>query len=49
MHNSTFALGGLSYSIDSLVVAENLMLRINIYGENRHLRQAANRYAQAYD
>ena len=28
--NSTFAIGGVSYSADSLVVAESFVLRINI-------------------
>jgi len=28
------------------VVQQTLILRINICGENRHLRQAAKRYAQ---
>ncbi len=30
-------------SADSFVVNESLVLRINICGENRHLRQAPNR------
>ena len=34
----------VQYSADSLVVNESLVLRINICGENRHLRQARNRY-----
>jgi hypothetical protein len=32
-------------STDSFVVKESSVLRINICGENRHLRQARNRYA----
>jgi len=28
------------------VVNQSLVLRINIYGENRHLRQAQKRYQQ---
>jgi len=40
-HNSTFAIGGVSHFADSFVVAESSVLRINISGENRHLRQAA--------
>ena len=42
-HNSTFAIRGVSCSEDSFMVAESLVLRINICGENRHLRVAANR------
>jgi hypothetical protein len=34
--------------VDTLVVNQSLLLRINICGENRHLRQAANRYLQAW-
>ena len=34
-------------SADSFVVNQSLVLRINICGENRHLRQARNRYVQA--
>jgi len=30
---------------DTFVVNQSLVLRINICGENRHLRQARNRYA----
>jgi hypothetical protein len=32
-----------SASYDSFVVAQTFVLRINICGENRHLRQARNR------
>ena len=32
-------------SADSFVVNQTLVLRINICGENRHLRQARKRYA----
>jgi hypothetical protein len=32
-------------SADSFVVNQSLVLRINICGENRHLRQARNRYS----
>jgi hypothetical protein len=42
-YNSTFAIGGVSCSKDSFVVAESSVLRINICGENRHLRQAQKR------
>jgi hypothetical protein len=41
--NSTFAISGVSLSVDSFVVAESSVLRINICGENRHLRQARKR------
>ena len=37
--------GGFSASYDSFVVAESLVLRVNICGKNRHLRQARKRYA----
>jgi hypothetical protein len=43
--NSTFAIGGVSCSADSFVVAESLMLRINISGENPAHRKSAKRYA----
>ena len=35
--------GGFSASYDSFVVGSSAVLRINICGENRHLRQAAKR------
>jgi len=34
---------------DTFVVNQNLILRINICGENRHLRQAPKRYLQGKD
>ena len=34
-------------SADTFVVNQMLVLRINICGENRHLRQARKRYLQA--
>jgi len=34
-------------SVDSFVVNQSLVLRINICGESRHLRQARNRWWQA--
>jgi hypothetical protein len=46
-HNSTFAIGGVSFSADSFVVAESSVLRINICGANPYLRQARNRCGQA--
>ena len=36
-------------SADTFVVNQSLVLRINICGENRHLRQARNRYRKPYD
>jgi len=42
--NSTYPKGGVSCSKDSFVVNQSLVLRINICGENRHLRQALNRF-----
>ncbi len=42
--NSTFAIGGVSCSADSLVVAESFVLRINICGKNPAHRKSANRY-----
>ena len=42
-HNSTFAIGGVSYSADSFVVTENLVLRQNICGEKPAHRKSANR------
>jgi len=46
--NSTTANSGLAKvavqcSVDTFVVNQSLVLRINICGENRHLRQAPNR------
>jgi hypothetical protein len=34
---------------DTFVVNQSLVLRINICGENRHLRQARKRYRKSYD
>ncbi len=44
--NSTFAIGGVSCSADSFVVAESFVLRINISGKNPAHRKSANRYMQ---
>lgn len=44
--NSGLAKVAVLFSADTFVVKESLVLRINICGENRHLRQAAKRYAQ---
>ena len=43
--NSTFAIGGVSCSADSLVVAESFVLRINICGKNPAHRKSAKRQA----
>ena len=43
-HNSTFAIGGVSCSADSLVVAESFVLRINTSGKNPAHRKSAKRY-----
>lgn len=43
-HNSTFAIGGVSCSADSFVVAESFVLRINISGEKPAHRKSAKRY-----
>ncbi len=45
--NSTFAIGGVSRSVDSLVVAESFVLRINISGKSPAHRKSAKRYKQA--
>ena len=47
--NSTFAIGGVSCSEDSLVVAKSFVLRINISGKNPAHRKSAKRYQQPYD
>ena len=45
-HNIGFAKAVVQCSAETFVVNQSLVLRINICGENRHLRQARNRYAQ---
>ena len=45
--NSTFAIGGVSRSADSYVVAESLVLRIKFSGKNPAHRKSAERYAAA--
>ena len=42
--NSTFAIGGVSCSADSFVVAESSVLRINICAKNPAHRKSAKRY-----
>jgi hypothetical protein len=44
--NSTFAIGGVSCSADSFVVAESSALRIKICAENPAHRKSANRWLQ---
>jgi len=41
--NSGLAKVAVQFSADTFVVNQTLVLRINICGENRHLRQAAKR------
>jgi hypothetical protein len=45
-HNSTFAIGGVSCTADSFVLAESFMLRIKFSGEKPAHRQSAKRYKQ---
>ncbi|MBK7338999.1 MAG: hypothetical protein IPJ64_03100 [Saprospiraceae bacterium] len=42
-YNSTFAIGGVSCSADSFVVAESFVLRINICAEKPAHRKSAKR------
>ncbi len=42
-----FAIGGVSCSADSLLVAENFVLRINICAKDPPHRQAEKRYKQS--
>jgi len=42
-YNRRLAKVAVQYSADTFVVNQSLVLRINICGENRHLRQAPNR------
>ena len=44
-HNTGLAKEAVQCSADKFVVKESSVLRINICGENRHLRQARNRCA----
>jgi hypothetical protein len=44
--NSTFAIGGVSCSADSLVQAESFVLRIKFSGKNPAHRKSAKRYGQ---
>ena len=47
-HNSGLAKVAVSFSADTFGVNQTLVLRINICGKNRHLRQAAKRCAICY-
>ena len=42
--NSTFAIGGVLFSANSLVVAESFVLRIKFSGKNPAHRKSAKRY-----
>ena len=44
--NTGLAKVAVQCSADTFVVNQSLVLRINICGKNRHLRQARNRYNQ---
>ena len=48
-HNTGLAKVAVQCSADTFVVNQSLVLRINICGENRHLRQARKRYGQGYN
>ena len=45
-HNSTFAIGWVSCSADSLVQTESFVLRINISGKTPAHRKSAKRWQQ---
>jgi len=47
-HNTGLAKVAVQCSADTFVVNQSLVLRINICGESRHLRQAAKRYGKGY-
>ena len=44
--NTGLAKVAVQCSADTFMVNQSLVLRINICGENRHLRQARKRYGQ---
>ena len=46
--NTGLAKVAVQFSADTFVVNQTFVLRINICGENRHLRQAAKRYVLWY-
>ncbi|MDI9312276.1 MAG: hypothetical protein QM535_18850, partial [Limnohabitans sp.] len=45
-HNSTFAIGGDSFSAESFVLIKSFVLRIKICGKNPTHRKSANRCLQ---
>ena len=45
-HNTGLAKVAVSFSADTFVINQSFVLRINICGENSHLRQARKRYEQ---
>jgi len=45
--NTGLAKVAVQCSADTFVVNQSFVLRINIYSENRHLRQARKRWVQA--
>jgi hypothetical protein len=45
-YNTGLAKVAVQCTADTFVVNQSLVLRIDICGENRHLRQARNRYSQ---
>ena len=47
--NSGLAKEAVQYSADTFVVNQTWVLRMNICGKNRHLRQAPNRWLQPFD
>jgi hypothetical protein len=47
--NTGLAKVAVQCSADTFLINQSLVLRINICGENRHLRQARKRYLQGYD
>ena len=47
--NTGLAKVAVQCSADTVVFNQSLVLRINICGENRHLRQARKRYGQVYE
>ena len=48
-HNTGLAKVAVQCYADTFVVNQSLVLRINICGKNRHLRQARNRYMLFFD
>jgi hypothetical protein len=45
--SGTFAIGGISSSADSFVVAESFVFRINIGGKKPAYRKSTNRFAKS--